>query len=112
MMSRSTDLLTVGRAAALFSSDLSASVQVTPDQVEAAIRHAVRTYGSVRDCTAEVAAAYGERPETAASRMRWARRIVEGLYARPGERAAELVTVLPRRPSGKGTQDVGRALVA
>jgi hypothetical protein len=83
-MTRSTDLLSISRAAALFSSDLPAGLEPTLSQVEAAIRRAICTYGGVLGCTAELAAAYGERPETAAPRMRWALRTVKGLYDQTG----------------------------
>ena len=76
-----SEMLTAARAQALFTSDISASSR--PDRVEVtvAIRQALRTYGGSRGCTAEVAAAYGDRPETAAPRMRWARGVVETVYS-------------------------------
>jgi hypothetical protein len=80
-MNRSTDLLTAARAQALFTSHLSASHQPTRADTQTSIRHAVRTHGGTRGCAAEVAAAYGDHPETAAPRMRWARGIVNQLYA-------------------------------
>jgi hypothetical protein len=80
-MTRSADLLTAARAEALFTSDISAGSQPSPVDVATAIRQAVRRYGGTRGCAAEVAAAYGDRPETAAPRMRWARSLVETVYA-------------------------------
>jgi hypothetical protein len=77
----SPDLLTAARAEALFTSDLSAGSSPTRDQVTAAIRRALRNYGGVRGCAAEVAAAYGDCPETAAPRMRWSRGVVDAFYA-------------------------------
>jgi hypothetical protein len=74
--------LTAARATALFVSDLSATEQPTGVLVEAAIKHALQTHGGVRGCAADVAAAYGDYPELAARRMRWARSLVEDLYAR------------------------------
>jgi hypothetical protein len=100
-----------GDAAALFSSDLSAGVRPTPVQVDAAILRAVSTHGGVRGCSAEVAAAYGERPETAATRMRWARQVVEELYSRPDQRDLASVSVLVRPPV-KGDRRTLRALAA
>jgi hypothetical protein len=79
-MTTPTDLLTAARAEALFTSDLSAGSAHTHDQVTVAIRRAVRIHGGTRGCAGEVAAAYGDRPETAAPRMRWARHLVETLY--------------------------------
>ncbi len=73
----SRQLLTA-RAEALFASDLSAQREHTETEVAAAIRHAIRTRNGIGGCAGEVAAAYGEHPETAARRMRWARAVVEG----------------------------------
>lgn len=90
-MTRSADFLTAARAEALFTSDISATSQPSPVAVAAAIKQAVRRFGGTRGCAAEVAAAYGDRPETAAPRMRWARSVVETTYARHARRpAAEL----------------------
>jgi hypothetical protein len=77
-----TDPLTAARAAALFVSDLSTSAHLTDTDVEAAIRHSLRAHGGIRGCSADVAFAYGDRPELAAPRMRWARSVVESMYQR------------------------------
>jgi len=69
------------RAAALFTSDLSALSQHTRIEVTAAIRRAVGAHHGIGGCAAEVAAAYGEHPETAMLRMRWARAVIEGIDA-------------------------------
>jgi hypothetical protein len=79
-MAEETDLLTAARAGALFASGMSAHDRPAPAQVADAIRAALRAYGGSRGCAAEVAAAYGERPETAAPRMRWALRVVAATY--------------------------------
>jgi hypothetical protein len=76
-----TDPLVAARAEALFTSDLSASSRPSPTEVEQAIRHALARYGGVRGCAAEVAYAYGDHPETAAPRMRWARDTVAAMHA-------------------------------
>ena len=75
-----TDLRNAARAEALFASDASTSAPLSREQAVAAIRWSVRTHGGVRGCAAEMAAAYGEHPETAAPRMRWARAVVESLF--------------------------------
>jgi hypothetical protein len=80
----STNLLTIARAEALFVSDVSAGTPLSRDEATAAIRLAMRTHQGSRGCAAELAASYGERPETAARRMRWARALVESLYQRSG----------------------------
>lgn len=71
------DLPAAGRAEALFTSDLSACLQHTQTDVSVAIRQAIRIHGGIGGCIAAMAAAYGEHPETAAPRMRWARAVVD-----------------------------------
>ena len=68
--------LLAARAAALFASDLATGSRPCAPVVDAAIAGAVRRYGGTRGCVARMAAAYGDYPETAASRMRWARGVV------------------------------------
>ena len=73
-----------GRADALFASALQRSDAPSAAQVRQAITVAVRAFGA-RGCAARVAQAYGEHPETAVLRMRWARAAVTGVFggARP-----------------------------
>lgn len=59
------------RAEALFLSDLQPSQHPTPDQVAAAIEAGLRQWGPL-GCAAAAAAEYGEHPDTAPTRMRWA----------------------------------------
>jgi hypothetical protein len=87
-MITTTDPLTAARAAALYVSDLSATDHHTHAAVEAAIRHSLRTRGGSRGCAADVAASYGDYPELAAPRMRWARSVVEHCYRRSAAPAA------------------------
>jgi len=75
------DVLTAARAEALFTSDLSAAEQPTLTQLTAVIRRALRDHGGTRGCAGEVAASYGDYPEIAAPRMRWARQAVEAAYS-------------------------------
>ena len=89
-MNATTDLLTSARAAALFASDVSTTEQPSRAQADAAIMDALRAYGGTRGCTAVLAAAYGDYPDLAPSRMRWARRVVATLYDRHARRAPEL----------------------
>ncbi len=77
-----TDALTAARAEALFTSDVSVSSTLDGDEFKDAIRQALVRHGGVRGCAAEVAAAYGDHPETAAPRMRWARQIVQSVYGK------------------------------
>ena len=82
-MTRSVaDPIACARAEALFTSPLSATRRLTRAEVTAAVREAIRAHGGSRGCAAEVAAEYGEHPEVAAARMRWARRVVAVVYAR------------------------------
>ena len=74
--------LAAARAEALFTSCLSVHSHPTGTDVAAAIRRAVRALGGTRGCAGEVAAAYGDYPETAPTRMRWARRLVADTYPR------------------------------
>jgi hypothetical protein len=76
--------LLAARAEALFTSDLSVRRVYTQTEVVTAIRHAIGTHNGVRGCAGEVAAAYGEHPETAARRMRWARTVIEGINTSAG----------------------------
>ena len=80
---RMPDCLSAARAEALFTSDLPVGAVLSRAEVTAAIQHAVRAHGGVRGCAAEVAAAYGEHPETAAPRMRWALAVVFTAYVAP-----------------------------
>jgi len=80
------------RADALFASALQRSDEPTAAQVDEAIAVAVRALGT-RGCAAQVAQAYGEHPETAVERMRWARAMVFRAFESahclaPGQRAA------------------------
>jgi len=60
------------RAEALFVSWLQPSDRPTAEQVAAAIRATLLAHGGTGGCGAALAAEYGEHPETAANRMRWA----------------------------------------
>jgi hypothetical protein len=79
MISMRQQLLTA-RAAALFASDLSSASHASCVEVSTAIAGAVRSRGGTRGCVAAMAAAYGDCPETAVPRMRWALRTVQVAY--------------------------------
>ena len=59
-------------AEALFVSPLQPSERPSADQVRAAIWASLRTYGDPTGCAARFAAEFGEHPEEAVVRMRWA----------------------------------------
>jgi hypothetical protein len=63
--------ISAARAGALFASPLQRSDEPSARQVRRAIATAIGAHG-VRGCAARVAHAYGEHPETALPRMRWA----------------------------------------
>jgi hypothetical protein len=65
------------RAEAVFVSDLQPSDHPTPGQVAAAVLAGLRAGGGAAGCAAAVAAEYGEHPETAVARMRWALSLVD-----------------------------------
>ncbi len=71
--------ISAARADALFASALQCSDEPSPVQVKQAIAAAIRAFGDL-GCVARVAQEYGEHPETAVTRMRWARRAVAGAY--------------------------------
>ena len=101
-MNATADHLTAARAAALFVSDVSVTDQPTAAEVDAAVRHALRTHGGSRGRSADLAAAYGDHPELAAPRMRWARSVVEGCYGR---------RLVPASPTRDTAAHVGRRRV-
>jgi hypothetical protein len=71
------------RADALFVSSLQRSDQPSTGQVREAVVASVRQFGG-RGCAGRVAQEFGEHPELAAARMRWALRLTAGAFARPG----------------------------
>jgi hypothetical protein len=60
------------RAEALFTSALQRSDRPTAGQIRDAIAASLRFHGGSDGCAAALAAEYGEHPETASARMRWA----------------------------------------
>ena len=76
--------MSAARADALFASTLQRSDEPSAVQVKQAIAAATRAYGDL-GCAARVAQEYGEHPETAASRMRWARTAVAGISGSPSD---------------------------
>jgi hypothetical protein len=59
-------------AAALFASYLQPSDRPSAARIRDAIRRSHTVHGGRSGCAAVVAAEYGEHPDTAAARMRWA----------------------------------------
>ena len=67
-------------ADALFASMLQRSDGAGAGQVRKAIAAAMRAYGG-RGCAERVAQEFGDHPETAVARMRWARAVVGEVLA-------------------------------
>jgi len=67
------------RSEALFASALQRSDEPSLGQVQEAVTRAVREFGS-QGCAARVAQEFGDHPETAVLRMRWARQLVAAAY--------------------------------
>ena len=83
MRSMPCDLtVSAARADALFASVLQRSDEPSARQVEQAVTAAIGAFGE-RGCAARVAQAYGEHPETAVARMRWARTMVADAFGAP-----------------------------
>jgi hypothetical protein len=68
------------RCRALFASRLQPSDAPAADSVATAIRATVRQFG-IRGCAGLMAQEFGDHPEAAAERMRWARRLLTGAPA-------------------------------
>jgi hypothetical protein len=79
--------ITAVRAEALFVSAVQRSDEPSAEQIRGAITAAVRAFGSA-GCAARVAQAYGDHPETAVIRMRWARTAVGATFGIRGQRRA------------------------
>ena len=69
--------ISTARADALFVSALQRSDEPSTTQIRQVIAATIGEFGA-RGCAARVAQEYGEHPETAVLRMRWARALVEG----------------------------------
>ena len=70
-------------AGALFASPLQRSDEPSAGQVRAAAAAALRAYGG-RGCAARVAQEFGDHPEAAVARMRWARGMAGEVFAAAG----------------------------
>jgi hypothetical protein len=80
--------LNAARCEALFASALQRSDDPTLPEVREAIQRALHDLGA-RGCAACVAQEFGDHPETAILRMRWARAAVEQAYLERGPVVAE-----------------------
>ncbi|WP_281893329.1 hypothetical protein [Phytohabitans aurantiacus] len=71
--------VTATRCEALFVSAIQDSDEPSAEQVRAAVLRAIRDYG-VRNCVARVAQEFGDHPDAAVARMRWARDEIQRAY--------------------------------
>jgi hypothetical protein len=85
------------RADALFASPLQRSDLPSAAQIRQAVNAALAEFGP-QGCAARVAQAYGEHPETAAPRMRWARAAITQppVTRAPAARPAPVCATGPR----------------
>lgn len=67
------------RCEALFASDLQHSQHPNPIDVRAAVARTISRLGETA-CLARMAQEFGDHPEAAAARMRWAREAVESAF--------------------------------
>ncbi len=84
-------------ADALFASVLQRSDNPSAGQVRKAIAAAVRAYGGL-GCVQCVAQEFGDHPEAAADRMRWARAVADQMFASPSAPAQHSLQRQPRQP--------------
>jgi hypothetical protein len=80
MVQMSATTLVLARAEALAVSSARQTDSLDRAAVDAVIRTTMAVYGGVRGCAAALAQAFGDHPEVAAPRMRWARQTVTALY--------------------------------
>jgi AraC-like DNA-binding protein len=88
----SADLVNRVRSEALFASAVQPSEHHAAAQILTAIATSVRTFGVV-GCAARMAHEFGEHPDSAVTRMRWARQTVESLF--PGNPSRPRRTAQP-----------------
>jgi hypothetical protein len=74
------------RSEALFASAVQRMDNPGAGQIRQAVAQAVREFGS-RGCAARVAQEFGDHPETAVARMRWARTVIEETFGAARARA-------------------------
>jgi len=84
-------------ADALFVSVLQRSDEPGAGQVRRAIAAAVRAYGS-GGCAQRVAQEFGDHPETAVARMRWARTVADEVFVLPPGPAQDRARIRVERP--------------
>jgi hypothetical protein len=95
-------------ADALFVSVLQRSDEPDARQVRKAIAAAVRAYGG-GGCAQQVAQEFGDHPDTAVARMRWARAVAAEVFTSPPEPAQDSARRRPGLPvAGPRTRQLAR----
>jgi hypothetical protein len=105
------------RTDAVFVSGLQRRDQPSAGQVRQAVAAAVRAFGR-SGCAGRVAQEFGDHPETAVIRMRWARRVAREAFADPapeqgpaaGTNAGGWLVVRPRLPAEHASSSMSRAV--
>jgi hypothetical protein len=87
--------ISAARADALFVSALQRSEELSTGQVRQAIAAAVRAFGS-KGCAERVAQEFGDHPDTAVARMRWARMVEAEAFGGSGPGPAHAPVPPPR----------------
>lgn len=102
-------------ADAVFVSGLQRGDEPSEGQVRQAVAAAIRAFGC-SGCAGRVAQEFGDHPETAVIRMRWARGVAREAFAGlqrvpgPGADAGALLVIAPRLPAeqASGSPGAGR----
>jgi hypothetical protein len=105
------------RADAVFVSGLRRRDEPSAGQVRQAVAAAIRAFGC-SGCAGRVAQEFGDNPETAVIRMRWARAVAREAFADPapeqgpaaGADAAGWLVVRPRLPAEHASSSVSGAV--
>ena len=93
--------VSAARADALFVSALQRSEELSTGQVRQAVVSAVRAFGS-RGCAERVAQEFGDHPDTAVARMRWARTVAAETFGGSGPGLARVPLPAQRYLAGVG----------
>jgi hypothetical protein len=91
--------ISAARADALFVSALQRSEELSAGHVRQAVAAAVRTFGS-RGCAERVAQEFGDHPDTAVARMRWARMAEAEAFGSSGTRLDQAMPPVRRSLAG------------
>ena len=105
------------RADAVFVSGLQRCDELSAGEVRQAVAATIEAFGC-SGCAGRVAQEFGDHPETAVIRMRWARRVAGEAFADPppeqrpagGADAGGWLVVRPRLPAEHASRSVCRAV--